>query len=72
VNAVKGSEGEGVAPDMVLLERVPNKRHLDDRERVWIDDLKQQGQADLNAPLPKHWPARRLSKHCAPAPEQSR
>lgn len=51
----------GVYPDMVLLERVPDAGawELTERERQWIAKLRRKGQADLNAPLPQHWLARR-------------
>lgn len=48
---------ESVYPDMILLERVPDVGawELTDCERRWIATLGKRNQADLNAPLPRHF-----------------
>lgn len=43
----------GVAPDMVLLERVPVGADIDGREAYWIHALRDLGQADLNSVIPR-------------------
>jgi hypothetical protein len=43
---------EGIAPDMVLLERVARKASLYEREMRWIAEFRAKGMADVNSCVP--------------------